>query len=87
MARNTTATFSASSLPSGNKVLIFLWDHSSPSVSGWVELVPPPGPEFSQSDHTIRCHGALLRDVLMIQPEPREIAGESLRKKLPYTSW
>lgn len=72
--RKTTFTFSASSLPSGNKVLIFLWDHSSPSVIGWVELVPPPGPESSQSDHTIRCHGDVLRGVLPIKLEPREIS-------------
>ena len=74
VVRKTTFTFSASSLPSGNKVLIFLWDHSSPSVIGWVELVPPSGPESSQSEHTIRCHGDLLRGVLLIKLEPREIS-------------
>lgn len=83
VVRKTTFTFSASSLPSGNTVLIFLWDHSSPSVIGWVELVPPPGPESSQSYHTIRCHGDLLRGVLQIKFEPREISWWVLGKNSP----
>lgn len=64
-------------------VLISLWDHPSPSVSGWVELAPPPGPEPSQSDHHISIAMEICSGMgSWLNLDQEKSAGESLRKEV-----